>query len=124
MVCGRSSGFAASAIEAAQELVAVAPRRRLRQRHVGVAEHAANRGKRRLASNREGDDRCKRVDVGPWALLHVGDFGVLLDRRVARLRITVSACVMSLITWRAAPKSSSSGRPVFSSMMLSGAISR
>ena len=69
-----------------QEGRAVAPRSRLRQRHITVAHQAAHR-RRRCAPGDGVVHHCRqRVHIRPWALFHAGDLGVLLHRRVAGLQ--------------------------------------
>ena len=72
-------------VDGLQEGLAVAPGGGLGQRHIGVAQQAAHRRRRRLADDGEMHHRRQRVDVGPGALLHARDLGVLLDRRITGL---------------------------------------
>ena len=72
-------------VDGLQEGLAVAPGRSLGQWHIGVVEQTAYRRRRRLADDREVHHCGQRVEVGPRALLHAGDLGVLLHRRIAGL---------------------------------------
>ena len=74
------------AVQRLQQAIAVAPGGDLGQRLVAVGQHPAHRGRRGLAADREVRHRRQRIQVGPWPLVHAGDVGVLLDRRIAGLQ--------------------------------------
>ena len=57
----------------------------LGKRLVLVVEQSAHRGRRGAAGDHPVHGGGQGIDVGPWPLLHVGQFGILLDRGVAWL---------------------------------------